>query len=200
LLIVIGLGAFIALRTAAPAPRPIARIPTAFAEAMALRHDDCQSSNAHHTPGDAKPDLRLISKQLRDELGFPALVATLDDGWKLEGARICTVANFRTAHLLFTRDGQSLSIFSIPASAVYAGYSPVQGAQYEMTVDQHPIAGFVHGQTIYCAVGKSAKNDLTMAQVKKIIDDLEIRLRDGKTARRDSSLDSSLHLSALASR
>ena len=193
ILIVIGIGTFIALKSGAPAPRPIAIIPTPFAEAMAHQHDVCQNNAEHFLSGQPKDDLRLISKQLRDELGFPALVATIDDGWKFEGARICSVNEVRTAHLLFTRDGQSLSIFSIPAKAVY---SPVDGAQYEMTVDQHPIAGFVRGTTMYCAVGKATKNDLTLAQLKKIIDDLEVRLRDGKTARHNAQRD----LPALASR
>ncbi|MBC8107466.1 MAG: anti-sigma factor [Anaerolineae bacterium] len=193
ILIVIGIGTFIALRSNAPAPRPVAVLPKPFAEAMAHQHDVCSDSNDHQTPGPPKTDLRLISKKLQEELGFQPLVTMLDDGWQFAGERICPIGDVRTAHLLFKRGEQSLSIFSIPGKAVY---SPQDGAQYQVTVDQHPIAGFVRGTTMYCVVGKSAKGDLTLADMKKISDDLEKRMRDGKTARHNSSFDST----ALASR
>lgn len=192
-LIVIGIGAFIVMRVTAPESRPVAVLPKPFAEAMAQRHDTCQTVPDHQLPGRGKDDLRLISKELRAELGFPALVTTLGDGWTFDGARICKVGETSTAHLLFKRDGQSLSIFSIPGRAVYATQD---GAQYQMTVGEHQIAGFVLGTTMYCVVGKSAKGDLTLTDMKKISDDLEKRMRDGKTARQNSSFDPT----ALASR
>ncbi|CAN5352638.1 hypothetical protein BH09PLA1_BH09PLA1_26090 [soil metagenome] len=187
-LVVLAAGALIASRSNEPPKRSVAVLPAAFAVAMAQQHDICRSSSDHLTPGESKDDLRLISKKFRDELGFPALVAMLDDGWQFQGARICPIGDVRTAHLLFTRGDQSLSVFSIPGKAVY---SPQDGATYHMTVDQHPIAGFVRGTTMYCLVGKSASGDLTLAQVQAITDALEKRLRDGRTAR-SASLDPAL--------
>lgn len=171
-LIVIGIGVTIAMRSGSKS-HPVAVLPRPFAEAMAARHDSCGEDGSHRPSIGGNDDLASIGKRLRDELGFPPLVTSVGDDWKFQGAQVCRVDNVRTAHLLFTRGDQSLSIFSIPAKNVY---SPPDGARYQLTINNHPIAGFVKGTTIYCVVGKSPKGDLTLTQVQNIVDSLEKRM------------------------
>ena len=86
---------------------------------------------------------------------------------------------YQHAHLIFRRGDQAVSVFSIPGRAVYW---PKDGSRYRLEIEQHQIAGFVNGSNMYCMVGTSPKQDLSLAQMQAISDDLEQRMRDGQTA------------------
>ena len=75
---------------------PIIQLPEQFALAMSGRHDSCLKSKDHATTVNSKDDLRLITKELREKLRFPVLMAMLNDGWQFEGVRICPVSNINT--------------------------------------------------------------------------------------------------------
>jgi hypothetical protein len=169
ILIVIGIGVTIMLQSGGTLNRPVATLPKPFLEAMAQQHDTCETSDRHQA---ANQDLAATTKQLRDELGFQPLVTAIE-GWQIQGANVCPIDTVKAAHVLYTRGDQSISLFSFPGRAVY---TPQDGARYAVTIDNHPIAGFVKGTTVYCIVGKSAKDDLTLTEVQAIVDSLEKRM------------------------
>jgi hypothetical protein len=120
-------------------------------------------------------DLNALQKQWHVELRYRPLVTTIDTGgWKLVDARISEFERIRSAHLLFTRGQQALSLFSIPGRATYW---PEDGSRYEMTIDNHRIAGFVKGSSMYCIVSKAGEGEPTMKQLVEIVDHLERKMK-----------------------
>ncbi|HTL30196.1 MAG TPA: hypothetical protein VL282_13280 [Tepidisphaeraceae bacterium] len=146
-------------------------IPTELAQAMVARHDVCADQPDHHfLPGVDKNDLTAIRKSLSKALDQKVLVTTLPDGWVFRGASLCPVAGERSAHLLFTRGNQTLSLFSLPNADYPVSNSDIP---YEGVQANHPIAGFTHGNGMYCLVGSSPDGKLTLDELKSLRDQLE---------------------------
>lgn len=142
----------------------VAVLPKPIAEAMVQVHD---STNVNDNPTLAANDATARQKALSTELGYAAIVPALGDGWSLKDAKTADINGFKSAQATYTRsDGQSISLFSIPANKAY---SPEDGSTYEMSVDKHAIAGFVRNATMYCAVGSEG---VKMDDLKKLTDAL----------------------------
>jgi hypothetical protein len=149
----------------APAKQMVAELPATFAMEMVKTHTAHAKLPDHHlVPGDEFTKLR---ETLTAQVKVP--VAAMDlAGWQFKGAGVCKVGNVAGAHLIYANSsGQTISVFSLPADAVYAAS---EGATYSQTVDGHPLSGFKQGSGLYCVVGSSGNDVLTMAQVEKLRD------------------------------
>lgn len=146
-------------------------VPTELAQSLIARHDSCASEPDHHfLPGIAKDDLAAIRKTLARSLDQRVLVTKLPDGWVLRGAQLCPVGQDRAAHVLFTRGNQTISLFSLPNADYPSSNNDVP---YESMAAGHPIAGFTHGNGMYCLVGSSPDGKLTLDELKRLRDQLE---------------------------
>jgi hypothetical protein len=146
-------------------------IPTELAQDLVARHDIAASQPDHHyLPGVAQDDLNAIRKTLAKSLDQRVLVTTLPDGWVFRGAALCPVGQDRAAQLLFTRGNQTVSLFSLP-NADYPTSS--NDTPYESMSAGHPIAGFTHGNGLYCLVGSSPDGKLSLDDLKSLRDKVE---------------------------
>jgi hypothetical protein len=146
-------------------------VPTDLAVQMVARHDaDAADPDHHFLPGVPQNDMAKITKALARALDQRVLVTDLPDGWVFRGAALCPVGSERSAHLLFTRGNETLSLFSLPN----VDYPSNSGdTPYEAMVSNHPIAGFTHGNGFYCLVGSSPDGKLTLDELKSLRDQLE---------------------------
>ncbi len=128
-------------------------VPLTLARSMLATHTACGKLHDHHTVKDLDGDTyAALTVKLTADLGFPTLVRSIGPEWKFKGASTCDVGGLRGAHLMFARGDQTISIFSLPSSCM-TGVAP--GAQYEGTVDDHPVAGFARPGTVYAVIGSS---------------------------------------------
>jgi anti-sigma factor RsiW len=129
--------------------------------------------NAHELrkSGAASPDTvttLAAASQLSKTLGRGVLAADLtQDGWTFEGGAVRNVASFQAAQLYFTKGNASISVLSLPASAATTAKD---GSSYETTFQGTPIAGYVKQGGLYCIVGQSTDNSLTIQDVKSLLD------------------------------
>lgn len=146
-------------------------IPTDLAENLVARHDIAASQPDHHyLPGVPQDDLNAIRKTLARSLDQGVLVTNLPDGWTFRGAALCPVGQDHAAQLIFTRGNQTVSLFSLP-NADYPTSS--NDTPYESMTSGHPIAGFTHGNGMYCLVGSSPDGKLTLEELKSLRDKIE---------------------------
>lgn len=129
-------------------------VPLTLARSMVATHSACgKLIDHHHTVENLDGNsYAALTVRLTADLGFPVVARGIGSGWTFKGAGECDVAELRGAHLLFARDDQMISVFSLPSSCM-AGVAP--GAEYEGTVDNHPVAGFARPGTVYAIVGSS---------------------------------------------
>lgn len=144
------------------ASQPVAgSVSTELANAMVARHTACGKLHDHHLiPGD---DVPALKKTLEAQLGYPVAIVMPGNGWVFKGAGRCDVGKTPTAHLLFARGTQEVSVFSLPADAV----RPVSTGTrfYQSECNGCPLASAVHGAAIYAAVGSSTDGSLTLYDV-----------------------------------
>ena len=138
-----------------PPPAP-AKFEDAFAMSMVNAHRNCAKLADHHLVGGN--DFAALKKELGVKEGIRVFAAPLCNDWQFKGAGICNVGSVQAAHLLFTRDTQSVSVFSIPqADKVCGGHQ-----NYEQLIDSQAIMGFTRDNALYTLVvsrsdGKPAK-------------------------------------------
>jgi hypothetical protein len=77
------------------------------------------------------------------------------------------VNNKPAAHLIFAREGQSVSVFSLPASARVPAR---EGTVCTECVEGHMVAGFVRTDGVYCLVGYCAKKNLSLDEVGTLLE------------------------------
>jgi len=146
----------------------VQELPATFAMEMVKTHTSCAKLPDHHlVTGD---DFKKLAEMLSAQVKVP--VAALDlPGWTFKGAGACKVGSVISAHLVYANaQGQSVSVFSLPADAVYAA---PDGATYSQTVEGHPLSGFKQGSGLYCVVGSSSGSDaLSMKTVESLRDKL----------------------------
>jgi anti-sigma factor RsiW len=138
---------------------------------LVKRHDGCGKGHPQHHMLEAPADnFAAIGKELSAKLGYPVLVADLrDDGWKFRGAAICPVNDqAKAAHLIFDRDGQTLSVFTIPASAC-GGKAAKDGDCYCCEKDQHPMAGFIQKGVLYTMVVHCPSGAINKDEVAQLL-------------------------------
>jgi hypothetical protein len=143
----------------------VTELPESFAMEMVRTHENCAKLPDHHRIEGDDPT------KLKDALGAAVKVpvsAVTFNGWQFKGAGTCKVGEHLTAHLLYANaQGQSFSVFELPADAVYGA---PHGAKYTQLVEGHAVSGLRHGSGLYCVVGSSGAQPLTTGQVEQLRD------------------------------
>ena len=153
-------------------------IPASIVLDVLRRHDACAKLADHHLiPGD-KPE--LLKETLTQSAGVTASAISLDAGWQFRGAGVCDVGASKAAHLLFVRGDDSVSIFSMPATAECGGGAP---GCYRDTVEKHPVAGFQRGSALYCIVGSDPNGEFTATELNTIVDKVQASVAMGCMSR-----------------
>jgi hypothetical protein len=148
-------------------------IPVSFVEAMTRTHDSCGKLPDHHIlPGD-NPD--ALKEKLTAGIGVTASTISLGADWTFKGAGLCKVGDTKAAHLLFARGEEFLSIFSFmaPADCAY-GSDP-----YTSMFEKHPVAGFRHGDALYCVVGSRSSGEMPRTQVDAVLQKVQTSVASG---------------------
>ncbi len=144
-------------------------MPEKFQAAAVARHDGCCKASDHHLPVIRTASYREIGRFLKQELQHPVLAADLTrEGWQFSGAAICPISGIATAHLLFRKGSETLSVFSLPAAALP---SLTQHQSYRGTTpDGHSIIVRAEDGALYCLVGHGIPGELTVDHLDSIFD------------------------------
>jgi hypothetical protein len=155
-------------------------LPVAFADALVTRHDICCALPDHHIlNGVPDDDFRLMTQKLRERLGFPALAVAAGDGWQFKGASAsCRVGDVRSAHLVFKKNDESLSIFSIAVAAESwpDGTMPADGDRFANVDRGHAIMSWVHDNTVYSVVGYGTGQSPELRDIAPVVDKLRLAI------------------------
>lgn len=156
-----------------------ASFPATLGQMLVRSHDQCGKLADHHlVPGD---DFAALRVSLAAQGGVSVFADAIGDGWTFKGAGLCRVDQHKTAHLLFARGGEVISVFSLPPPPLCSS----GGATYEELRDHHALAGFVHGGALYCVVGSRASGDMAQSQLQPVV--AKVRLAMGAGSCRASS-------------
>ena len=148
-------------------------IPATIVQDMVKTHDACAKLPDHHLiPGDNPEALR---DKLTVQGGVTASATTLNGGWKFRGAGICKVGERSAVHLLWVREEDYVSIFSVSAPEG-CGYGT---APYDDVVDNHPVAGFTQGGGLYCVVGSCDKGEFTKSELNEVLTQVQASVAVG---------------------
>jgi hypothetical protein len=154
--------------------------PQWFADSMVATHDQSVALPGHRLPDDiGSTDPATIQQKLVEKVGHPVMVAMPGDGWQFASAGVSEVSRIPAAHLIFTRGDQTLSIFSVPAGALYQNGSD-GNLTYSQIDRNHEIAGFMYKNAVHCLVAYDKSGKLTLADTIKLRDQLRDQL--GMTA------------------
>jgi hypothetical protein len=165
----------------APAPAvAMVAMPVSLQDALVRTHDQCsQKANHQHLPGNETDDAS-IARVMSAELHRPVLVARPNDPcWSYRGAAVCSVGAARSGHLVFRSGSDSLSVFSLPKSAMP---DAVEGSEFECTADGHPIVGFVRDGAVFCIVASGTGSDVSPARLEQLRKTLEPRITETASA------------------
>ncbi len=147
-----------------------AGVPVALANAMVERHTACGKLHDHHLI--AGNDAPKLKKTLEAQLGYPVAVVMPGNDWVFKGAGRCDVGKTPSAHLLFARGAQEVSVFVLPAGAIHQVSLIASGGAsfYQSECNGCPLASAVHGGAMYAAVGSSTDGSLTLVDVVTVRD------------------------------
>lgn len=143
-----------------------AEIDHATLISMVRTHDTC--CNEHANPDtDANADVTLIGHVLGQRLQQHVFAPRLaEEGWRFHGAAICPVGERRSAHIVFARNEQRLSVFSFVAR----DYATAKVARCSKAVENHIIAGMVNSGEIHCMVGYCPNGGLQQREVNELFE------------------------------
>jgi hypothetical protein len=131
-------------------------------QAMLTAHE----ARAEQAGGDAVSSLTGAAG-LSKQIGRAVFVADLThDGWRFDGGTVRNVGKFSAAQLFFTKGKAAISVFSLPASAASGAKD---GVEYDKSFNGAAIAGFTHDGGLYCIVGTSADNSLSVEDIKHLL-------------------------------
>jgi hypothetical protein len=146
------------------------------AQGLVDSHDRCSTYPNH----DAYPELspgnyEAIRRRLQDQLGFPVIAGPIEEaldrgGWRFRGAAVCKVGDVPAAHLVFVRNGQAISVFSLPRSCCKTSVAESQAC--EDANPDHPSALFVWSNGVHCVVGSSDDRSLSVDEVRSVLEHL----------------------------
>jgi hypothetical protein len=127
---------------------------TALLGAMVAIHDIGRGTTSGLQPLSAPlGDPRALAAEAARKLGRPIPVVDLSArGWSLDAADFCTIGTARAVRFHFTRVNQSVSVLSTAS----AEYTKADAGHYELTIGEHPIAGYVRNGILTCVVGDAA--------------------------------------------
>jgi anti-sigma factor RsiW len=135
--------------------------------AMVKTHDFCcRDGNPHQHRDIPQASFVLMGQTLAGRIKEPVLAADMGDGWKFVGAAMCAVNGKPSAHLVYRRNGQWLSIFSIPAASCD---NVREGAIGGEKINDHMIAGFAQTGGVYCIVGSCPKKGLQLEEIQQLL-------------------------------
>jgi hypothetical protein len=136
--------------------------------AMVNTHDGCcREGNPHQRRDIPQNNFVLMGQSLAAKIKEPVLVAAdLEGGWDFVGAALCPVNGHLSAHLVYRRNGQWLSIFSLPASSCEKVRLGGFGGE---KINDHMIAGFAQTGGVYCIVGSCPKKDLQLDEIEQLL-------------------------------
>lgn len=136
--------------------------------AMVQTHDRCCEHADHFMAGIPKDGCRSAGEAIQRQLRETVLAANLvTDGWEYRGAGICPVGEVRSAHLVYARGEQRLSVFSLPASLCSEAK---EGNICVKEVNGHVIAGLVRTGGVYSMVGHCPKNSLKAEEIVSLFE------------------------------
>ena len=148
-------------------------IPASLVLDLVRAHDDCAKLADHHKiPGDDPEKLR---EKLTAAAGINASTISLGADWKFRGAGVCQVGAKPAAHLQFVRADEFVSIFSMTATDE-CGYGT---DAYNDIVEKHPVAGFRHGDALYCVVASAGARSLTKDAIEPVLQKVQGSLASG---------------------
>jgi hypothetical protein len=182
-MILIGL-AVIGYRTRGVPPSPVSlatSLPAPLASDLVERHDECCSHPDHHMPGLPRSDFAAIAQVLEARLGWPVLAKPLGGDWTFYGASICPVGSHDSAHLVFKRGAEDVSIFSLPVTMIADGKN---NATYDQIHWGHPIASFISNGGLFCIVCSSPNGSLTLDNAKAMRNQLRTEAQTADAAER----------------
>jgi len=125
-------------------------------------------------PGIPRDDYAAIASTLSARLGWPVLAAPLGGGWAFKGASICPVGSQDSAHLVFKRGNDDVSVFSLPVSIIPASN---KSTSFDQTEAGHPIASFVSRGGLFCIVCSSPDGSMTLDSANAIRSELRGQLQ-----------------------
>jgi hypothetical protein len=141
-------------------------LPADLESNLILTHDGCCSHGNHqHLPVPKTDDVGIV-KAMHDQLGRPVIMfRPADTSWAFRGASICPVGTTLSGHLVFTRAGGDLSIFSLPKTILP---NAPEGSVYSATVNEHRIVGFVKDGAVFCIVSSGPTSALSIDELKQM--------------------------------
>jgi hypothetical protein len=151
------------IRPSAPSFTAASMLPPATVSALIAKHDFCAGLEDHHTLTVARDNFRQIGHVLGRELNCEVLSADLsEEGWHFNGASACWVGDTRAAHLVFTRDGQSLSLYTLPVSPCGGAFP---GNAAEILSAKHLVAAFQKDGALHAIVATGPDGEIQMEQI-----------------------------------
>jgi hypothetical protein len=157
-------------------------VPAPIARGMLESHERCSKYPNHSSdPQLSGQDFPAIRRRLEEHLGFPVLAGNVEEalgrnGWSFKGAAVCTVGGVSAAHLVFVRQGQAISVFSLPPSS--CRHADGQPHECEDPNPDHPAAVFVWSDGVHCVVGSSADRSISVDEVRSVLEHLRSTLPD----------------------
>jgi hypothetical protein len=135
---------------------------------MVRTHDYCcREGNTHRHRDIPQESFVAMGQTLASKIKEPVLAADVGNGWNFVGAAMCQVNGKPSAHLVYRRNGQWLSIFSLPASSCEKVRDGGFGGE---KINDHMIAGFARTGGVYCMVGSCQNKDLQLDEIKKLLE------------------------------
>jgi hypothetical protein len=137
-------------------------------EGMVVAHKIGSSITASESAlSSSLSDPKSVAAEAKKKLSRTIPVADLAAaGWKLDEAAFCTIANFQSLRMHFVRDGRSVTVVSLPASAWIGGHD---GDRYAMVTDNDPIAGFVRADSLTCVVGDPSVTSAEVIHLRDLL-------------------------------
>jgi hypothetical protein len=134
--------------------------------AMVKTHDFCCRFGRQHRHSDIpQNNFVAMGQTMAGKIKEPVLAAQLE-GWTFVGAAICPVGDKSSAHLIYNRNGQWLSVFSMPASSCETVHQGVFGGE---KLNDHMIAGFAQTGGVYCMVGSCPQKNLRLDEIEQLL-------------------------------
>jgi anti-sigma factor RsiW len=131
--------------------------------ALLQDHDGCSQRAVEMTDG---KDEGLVVQTLEQKLHRPILAPNLTrDGWRFEGGSVCRVGGRETAHLVFSRGCQRLSVYSMAAGGCADGAC----STCRQMARNHVVAGLVKMDALYCVIGQCPKGELREQEVEGLL-------------------------------
>lgn len=149
-------------------------VPQPIAQGLVASHERCSKFEDHKAPEIPAENFTEMRRRLEERLNFPVLAGDVEaalgrDGWNFKGAAVCKVGGVEAAHLVFSRNGQAISIFSLPPwSCRHAG----RAHECENPNADHPIAVFVWSNGVHCVVGSSKDRSISVDHVRAVLQHL----------------------------